>query len=126
MKRAVMVVLVGLLASCQKPSSSSEEPGGGGAGGGGGSFDERQACSADAECVAVEVECCDHCNGGLVVGIHRDHEAEVRAAYTPDDECAGVGCTKRGCLDEPVAVCRQGVCGLRVGDREDTPALPPP
>jgi hypothetical protein len=122
MKQALLILLLVALSSCQKPASSSTPP----PGGGGGSFDERQACSTDKDCVAVEVECCDHCNGGLVVGIHRDYAAEVRNAYTPADECGEAACTKRGCVDEPVALCRQGVCGLRLGDREDTPALPPP
>lgn len=116
----VLVILIVMLTSCKKGSSSSTPPPDDDA-----RFDERQACAADADCVVVEVECCDQCNGGLAVGIHRDHAAEVRAAYVPADECADVACTLMAC-EPATAFCRQGVCGLRRGDREDVPALPPP
>lgn len=121
MKRAILLGIV-LLASCKKgaPSSSTPPPGDGD------SFDERQACTADTDCVAVEIECCDHCNGGVVVGIHRDHAAEVRNSYAGPDECGQTACTLMACIEQPTAVCRQGVCGLQIGDRQDTPALPPP
>lgn len=117
MKR--MLALVVLMA-CNKPASTTPPSSGGG------QFDERQACSVDADCVPVEIECCDHCNGGTVVGIHRDHAAEVRRTYAGHDECAEVACTLMACVEQPTGVCRQGVCGVKVGDREDLPALPPP
>jgi hypothetical protein len=89
-------------------------------------FDERQACTADADCEAVEVACCDHCNGGTVVGIHRDHVADVRQTYVPGDKCDGVACTKMACAEQPVPFCKDGVCALRTGDREDVVPLPAP
>lgn len=119
-----LVLLAALLASCARPAAPPPSNTGGGAGGG--DFDERQACSADGDCAAVEIECCDHCNGGFVVGVHRDHADEVRRTYAPPEECAGVACTEMACLEQPVAYCARGVCGLRVGSSETTPALPPP
>ena len=91
--------------------------------GGGASFDERQACTADADCVAIELECCDQCNGGHAVGVHKDHLEEVRAAYTPS--CTDVACTEMWC-EPPTAYCASGICGLRFGDREQVDPLPRP
>lgn len=91
--------------------------------GGGGSFDERQSCSADTDCVAIELECCDQCNGGQAVGVHRDHLAEVKSAYVPS--CADVACTEMYC-EPPTAFCSNSICGLRFGDREQVDPLPRP
>jgi hypothetical protein len=89
-------------------------------------FDERQACTADADCEVVEIECCDHCNGGTVVGVHRDHVADVRQTYVPADKCEGVACTKMACAEGPIAFCKDGACATRTGDREDAVPLPAP
>jgi len=121
MKRVIFILAVMMLAACRKdapPPGGPQPPGSG--------FDERQGCSVDADCVAVEIACCDHCNGGTVVGIHRDHAAEVRKTYAPDSKCHDVACTEMACVEQPAPICRQGICGLRIGDKEDVPALPPP
>jgi hypothetical protein len=89
-------------------------------------FDERQACTADADCEVVEIECCDHCNGGTVVGVHRDHVADVRQTYVPADTCDGVACTKMACAEQPIPFCKEGACATRTGDREDAVPLPAP
>lgn len=84
-------------------------------------FDERQACTADADCAAVEVECCDHCNGGSAVGVHRDYAADVRKEYA--GTCEDVACTLMACPQaEPI--CRQGRCGIAIGGTESLPDLP--
>ncbi len=88
------------------------------------SFDERQACAADADCAAVELACCDHCNGGTVVGVHRDHATDVRNEYAPASACGSTGCTKRGC-SEAVPICRQGRCGVSIDSVESLPDLRP-
>jgi hypothetical protein len=74
-------------------------------------FDERQACTADADCEVVEIECCDHCN-------------DVRQSYVPADKCDGVACTKMACAEPPIAFCKDGACATRTGDREDAVPLP--
>jgi hypothetical protein len=117
MKRVALLLLV-FLAACG-PSSPPANPGNTG----GGSFDERQACSADSDCVAVEVECCDQCNGGHAVGVHKDYLAEIRATYP--GECTDVACTEMAC-EAPKPFCSNSVCGLRFGDREQVDPLPRP
>jgi len=118
---AVLVVVAMALGACRKSAPPPDPPRTGGI-----PFDERQACSVDGDCVAVEIECCDHCNGGTVVGVYRDHAADVRTTYAPPSECEGATCTERACLDEPVPFCWRGICGVRVGTQEDVPPLPPP
>ena len=75
------------------------------------------------QCVLVELECCDHCNGGTAAAVHRDFGAEVSKAYVSDGQCAGVPCTRRGCED-PTPVCRDGQCGLSVGGKVQMTPLP--
>lgn len=87
-------------------------------------FDERQACGGDADCAAVEIECCDHCNGGTAAGVHKDHAADVRKEYAAACQGAQIACTLMACADaEPI--CRQGRCGVRIGSAESFPDLPP-
>jgi hypothetical protein len=117
-----LAALAVALAGC--PKKSADAPPSNGGGGGGGDYDERQACTAESDCAGVEIACCDHCNGGTVVGIHRDHAAEVKATYRAD--CEGTICTEMGCVEDPAPICKQGICGVRIGTAEDTPALPPP
>jgi len=120
--RSSLMWLVVAVAACGKSSSAPATP----SNTGDHVFDERQGCSVDADCVVVEIECCDHCNGGTIVGVHRDSAAEIRRTYTPASECQSIACTKMACVEPPVAICRRDICGVRVGDREEVPALPPP
>ena len=117
MKRLALLLV---LAACG-PSTPPADPGNTG----GGSFDERQACTADTDCVAIELECCDQCNGGKAVAVHKDYLAEIKAAYNPPGECQDVACTEMFC-EPPKAFCSNSVCGLRFGDRTQVDALPPP
>lgn len=121
MRTCVFLLVAFALAGCPKKKEPAGPPGGGG-----GSFDERQSCTVDTDCAVVEIECCDHCNGGTVVAVHRDYLAEVESQYASPEECADVACTKMACVDQPVAICKQSICGVRIGKSEDTPALPAP
>jgi hypothetical protein len=116
MKRLALLLA---LAACG-PSSPPASPGNTG-----GSFDERQACTADTDCVAIELECCDQCNGGNAVAVHKDYLAEIKATYEPGRACPDVACTEMYC-DPPAPLCARGVCGLRFGDRTEVDPLPPP
>jgi hypothetical protein len=119
MKRALLLAALAL-AGC--PKSSPDHPPGNT---GGRDFDERQACTVDTDCVPVEVECCDHCNGGTVVGVHRDHADEVRTAYQSPGRCTDIACTEMACIEPPTGICRQSICGVELGTREDVVPLPP-
>lgn len=67
------------------------------------------ACRGDADCEALELGCCDHCNGGWVMAVNRAHVAPALAAYhatcdaheerLPDGSIAfsGPTCTELGC-----------------------------
>lgn len=65
---------------------------------------EEQACTADADCVVVEMACCDHCNGGKVEAFNQAH-AEARKPKG----CEGTMCTERGC-GAAVAKCVDAKC----------------
>lgn len=119
MSRLGLAALALALLACQKPAPTN--PGSGPPPGAG--FDERQACSTDADCVAVEIACCDHCNGGAAIGVHRDAAAEVRAEYASASACADTACTLMACAPaEPI--CRAQRCGVRIGDQERVEPLP--
>jgi hypothetical protein len=66
------------------------------------------ACAADADCGAVEIMCCDHCNGGKAVAANKLYSAEVKAALGAKD-CAGVACTEMACAPVQTA-CQLGTC----------------
>ena len=119
MHRALVIAALILGSSCQKGRTASGPTVGAG-------FDERQACSTDADCAVVEIECCDHCNGGSVVSVDRDTAADVRAEYAGPDRCKGTACTRMACVQEPVAICRQQRCGLLMDGREIMTPLPRP
>jgi hypothetical protein len=102
-----------LLAGCQKADAPSTIPDN--TGGGDPVVTDPYACAADDECVAVELECCDACNGGEAVGVHRDHVDEV-AGESPRGQgaCDGVACTKMACAPF-VAACEAGKCTIARG-----------
>jgi hypothetical protein len=66
-------------------------------------------CRQDSDCVALEMGCCDHCNGGWVVAVNRAHVTRATGAYhqacdsyertLPDGniEFCGPSCTELGC-----------------------------
>ncbi len=65
-------------------------------------------CSAPADCVIVELVCCDACNGGTAVAVRADMATSVRDTYSetcPND----VACTELGCAPT-VADCVADVC----------------
>ncbi len=77
------------------------------------------ACQQDAECVVVDLGCCDFCNGGLEVAANRDHARAVRDTYhergclvTTAQGSRSRSCTELFCGDERDAVCREGQCGI--------------
>lgn len=66
------------------------------------------ACAVAADCAAVEVMCCDHCNGGKAVAANKAFSTEVKAALGPKS-CDTVACTEKGCA--PVQTdCHLGKC----------------
>ncbi|MBM4345742.1 MAG: hypothetical protein FJ100_20400 [Deltaproteobacteria bacterium] len=75
---------------------------------GGGTPAAWTSCKANADCVAVELACCDHCNGGKLGGFHKDHAAAAKAALGPSN-CSGVACTEKAC-GPAIAWCEAGAC----------------
>jgi hypothetical protein len=71
--------------------------------------DEWVTCTTTADCVAIEMGCCDHCNGGWVLGVNTAHAARATSAYharcdssehaNPDGTMSfcGPSCTEVGC-----------------------------
>ena len=67
-------------------------------------------CTVAADCVAVELGCCDECNGGFAVAVNTDSVAAVTAEFA---EVCGVtqGCTEMGCPAWELS-CDAGVCAM--------------
>lgn len=80
------------------------------------------ACTAAADCVVVEMGCCDHCNGGWQLTVSTAHVDAANAKYHAQD-CSGA-CTKRGCEWAETPVCEAGSCA-RTEDRDGDPSTPP-
>lgn len=68
------------------------------------------ACTADSDCLPLELACCDHCNGGKLGAFHKSYLAEAKAALAPSaGSCSGAMCTEMAC-GPAVAWCEGGVC----------------
>lgn len=115
--RTVLIafVLVAIVGCTRKPADGPQVPP---------VFDERQGCTAADDCVVVQIECCDACNGGMAVGVHQDVANEVREEYVPKGSCEGTACTLMACPD-PEPICKEGRCGVKIGENESLPELPP-
>ncbi|MGE0547644.1 MAG: hypothetical protein AB7O24_01075 [Kofleriaceae bacterium] len=78
-------------------------------------------CARDADCIALELGCCDRCNGGWVLATNRDHADRARELYhTPCDPypeftddgsivVCTTSCTEKAC-NPTRAVCDEGQC----------------
>ena len=66
------------------------------------------ACIQKDDCVAVETQCCDHCNGGEAVAVNAKH---AEAYEKPDPACSGVACTEMACAQVQVD-CVAGACAI--------------
>jgi hypothetical protein len=69
------------------------------------------SCRGDGDCTIVEMGCCDRCNGGWVLSVARAHVAAATVHYK-EQSCQG-DCTRRGCVDDPIAICKAGTCARR-------------
>lgn len=67
-------------------------------------------CGQASDCVAVEVGCCDHCNGGKLVAANKASEPAVKAALGAKN-CGGTACTAGGCANAILA-CNSGTCAI--------------
>lgn len=115
MKSIVLAALALALAGCPKDTPPPSGPGNAGEGP---TATDPYACTADEDCVAVELQCCDACNGGEAVGVHRDHAAAV-LADSPGGRgaCPDVACTEMACPPW-VATCDGGRCAIARGSFE--------
>lgn len=66
------------------------------------------ACNVPNDCVAVELGCCDHCNGGKLGGFHKDYAKQAKDAL--GEVCTPpIACTEMAC-GQAVATCQAGQC----------------
>ena len=119
MRPALLLALVSgslALAACgsqTSTSSSGTTPGGGT--GGSAVADGADSCTADADCVAIELACCDACNGGHAVAVNKAHEeATAATSDRAAGKCESTMCTEMACA--PWApTCKDGHCQLERG-----------
>lgn len=74
---------------------------------------EYTSCTVAADCEAVEVGCCDQCNGGTAYAVATDQVDAVREAYA-EDCSTGADCTEMACGDW-VLICNVGTCSMARG-----------
>lgn len=68
-------------------------------------------CNEAADCVVVELGCCDECNGGFAVSVNTASVDQVREDFS--QTCAGnTACTEIGCNSWEVT-CDEGTCGAQ-------------
>lgn len=66
------------------------------------------ACSADDDCVVVETQCCDHCNGGKAEAYNKQFAEAHRATG-----CEQTMCTQMAC-GAATAACEAGTCKVTI------------
>ena len=64
-------------------------------------------CENDSDCVVVETECCDHCNGGKALAFNKEG-ADAHKPKNCDAKCTMMAC------GEAVAFCKQSQCQVEV------------
>ncbi len=96
--------------------------GGSGGGGGGTTYPPPSdidaaytTCTTEADCVAVELGCCDECNGGTAWAVNTSSVATVTAEYA-EDCSTPVACTEMGCAPWVVSCSDAGVCEMERGE----------
>lgn len=67
------------------------------------------SCTTDADCTAVDIECCNYCNGGRAIPTNTASQEAMRERYAAT--CGPTQCTELACGD-PTAVCDEGRCEL--------------
>jgi hypothetical protein len=66
------------------------------------------ACDSAADCVVLEMGCCDHCNGGNLMSVS-SAMADVAIERYHQRDCAET-CTDHACEGSHVALCADGQC----------------
>lgn len=73
---------------------------------------EWAACSADADCYALGLSCCDACNGGTIGALHN------KFVWAAKEQMGAIQCNAAGCGTQPcgklLAVCVTGQCAALV------------
>lgn len=69
---------------------------------------EWSACTANDDCTAIELGCCDHCNGGKLMSVHKQY-ADAASAKHKQSPCINVACTEMACA-APVTFCDDATC----------------
>ncbi len=87
--------------------------------------DQYTQCSVDADCVRIELGCCDECNGGFAVVVNEDSVKEVQREF--GQRCSPLhGCTLVGCIGTWELACADGFCDAAYSstltDTDDTSA----
>jgi hypothetical protein len=101
--------LFALAALACTPSSSTKGGVGNPAQGNGQGPDEYPfGCQTKDDCVIVETECCDHCNGGKAEAFNKKQADK----YKPKD-CGATMCTLRAC-GPAVAECVDNKCTAKL------------
>ena len=92
-----------LVSACGNPSYPPELP----------LDEELTTCTADEDCVVVQLGCCDACNGGVAVSARADRAEDVRGEFA-EAGCATVDCTLMDC-PPLLATCPATTCTLEQG-----------
>ena len=72
-----------------------------------------RACEVDADCEVVQLGCCDHCNGGEAVSVHRGWVDVVLDEY--HERCGGsFACTDMGCNPLEAVCGEDALCALEI------------
>ena len=69
-------------------------------------------CLGGVDCVAVQLSCCNGCDGGVVVAVNKTRVEEAKTKFGQKD-CESVTCAGTECA-EPKATCAGG-CRLEGG-----------
>lgn len=83
---------------------------------------EMRACSTSSECVAINIDCCDLCNGGTAMPLNKAHASEAIAKLLTPKDCSSASCGDVPC-DLPPTICHEGKCAFSMAVHKP-PALP--
>lgn len=79
-----------------------------------------RACSTDADCTAIDIDCCNLCNGGTAMPLNKAFVDEARKRLLEPKDCSAVSCTDAPC-EMPATTCHESVCSFSMAVNKPKP-----
>ena len=81
---------------------------------------EMRACTTSSDCIAINIDCCDLCNGGTAMPLNKAHAEQAVAKLLTPKDCSSASCGDVPC-DLPPTICHEGKCAFSMAVNKPPP-----